>query len=76
MMTSAKLREYLYQKIYFLKLQMCVYLRRKCQVSNIVVTGFRQFNNLMVLIQKLLIMLDLWGFCNRLKQRKACKKER
>ena len=42
MLTSAKLRKPWYQKIYFLKLYMCVYLRTKFQVSSIIITSFRQ----------------------------------
>ena len=42
MLASAKLRELWYQKIYFLKLHMRVYLRTKFQVSSITSTCFRQ----------------------------------
>ena len=42
MLTSAKLRGSWYQKVYFLKLNMCVYLRTKFQASNIIVTSFRK----------------------------------
>ena len=41
MPTSAKLRKSLYQKVYFLKLHTCVYLRAKSEVSSTVLTGFR-----------------------------------
>ena len=40
--TSAKLRGPWYKKIYFLKLNMCVYLRAKLWVSSIIVTSFRK----------------------------------
>ena len=42
MMTSAKLREPLYQKASFLKLYMSVYLRAKFEVSSIILTSFIQ----------------------------------
>ena len=42
MLAWAKLRELWYQKIYFLKLHMRVYLRTKFQVSSIISTCFRQ----------------------------------
>ena len=42
MLTSAKLRGPWYQKTYFLKLHMCVNLHTKFQVSNIILTSFRQ----------------------------------
>ena len=41
MLTSAKSRGPLDQKVYFLKLQMCVYLHTKFQVSSIIPTSFR-----------------------------------
>ena len=40
--TSAKLRGPWYEKMYFLKLNMCVYLRAKLEVSGIIVTSFRK----------------------------------
>ena len=42
MLTSAKVREPWYQKLYFLKLYMDLYLRAKFQVCRISLTGFRQ----------------------------------
>ena len=42
MLTSAKLRGPRYYKVYFLKLNMGVYLRVKFEVSSIILTGFRQ----------------------------------
>ena len=41
-LTSAKLREPLHQKVYFLKLHMYVYLRTKFYVSSRILTSFRQ----------------------------------
>ena len=38
MLTSAKLRRPWYQKVHFLKLHMCVYLRTKFQASSIILT--------------------------------------
>ena len=45
MLTSAKLRGPWYQKLYFLKLHMNVYLRAKFQVSIISLRSFRQGGN-------------------------------
>ena len=45
-LTSAKLRVSWYWKVYFLKLHMYVYLYAKFQVSSIILTGFRQRDNL------------------------------
>ena len=42
MLTSAKLSGPWYQKVYFLKLHMCVYLRTKFEVSSIILTSFKQ----------------------------------
>ena len=42
MLTSAKLRGPWYKKVYFLKLNLRVYLRAKFQVSSITLTTFRQ----------------------------------
>ena len=42
MLTSTKLRGPWYNKVYFLKLHMCVYLRAKSEVSRIILTSFRQ----------------------------------
>ena len=42
MLTSAKLRKTRFKKIYFIKLYMGAYLRAKFEVSNIILTGFRQ----------------------------------
>ena len=42
MLTLAKLRRAWYQRIYFLKLYMCVYLRTKFQVASIILTSFRR----------------------------------
>ena len=39
---SAKLRGHGYEKVYFLKLHICVYLRIKFQVSSIILTSFRE----------------------------------
>ena len=41
-MISEKFRGSWYQEKYFLKLNICVYLRTKCKVSSITLTGFRQ----------------------------------
>ena len=41
MLTSATLRGTWYQKLYYLKLDMCVYLRAKFEVSSIILTSFR-----------------------------------
>ena len=41
-LTSVNLRGPWYQKIYFLKLHICVYLRAKFQVSTIILTSIRQ----------------------------------
>ena len=41
-LTSAKLRANWYQKVYFLKLDICVYLCTKFQVSSTILTTFRQ----------------------------------
>ena len=40
-LTSAKLRKSWYQKIYFLKFHICVYLCVKLKVSNIILTSSR-----------------------------------
>ena len=45
MVTSAKLREPWHKKVYFLKLHMSVYLHTKFQVSNSILTSFRQGNS-------------------------------
>ena len=45
MLTSAKLRGPWYEKVYFLKLHMSVYLRAKFQVSSITLTSFRKGDN-------------------------------
>ena len=42
MLTWAKLRKPWYQKVYFLKLYVSVYLSTKFQVSSIILTSFRQ----------------------------------
>ena len=42
MLTSEKSRRPWYQKVSFLKLHFCVYLRAKFQVSSITLTSFRQ----------------------------------
>ena len=42
MLTSTKLRRSWYQNIYFLKLNMCVYLPTKFQVSSMILTSFKQ----------------------------------
>ena len=42
MLALAKLIEPLYEKVYFLKLNMSVYLRTKFQASNIFLLNFRQ----------------------------------
>ena len=42
MVTSAKLRGSTHLKVYFLKLQMGVYLPAKFEVSSIILTSFRQ----------------------------------
>ena len=42
MLTSAKLRKTRSKKIYFIKLHIGAYLRAKFEVSNIILTGFRQ----------------------------------
>ena len=42
MLTSAKLRGPWYKTVYFLKLNLCVYLRAKFQVSSVTLTTFRQ----------------------------------
>ena len=42
-LTSGKLRRYWYYNVCFLKLNMCVYLRIKFQVSSIILTNFRQW---------------------------------
>ena len=39
---SAKLRGFLYTRVYFPNLHMCVYLRTTCQVSSIILSSFRQ----------------------------------
>ena len=41
-LTSAKLRGRWYYKVYFLKLNMCEYLRAKFEVSSMILTSFRQ----------------------------------
>ena len=41
-LTSAKLRGFWYYKVYFLKLDMCEYLRAKFEVSSMILTSFRQ----------------------------------
>ena len=41
-LTSAKLRKSWYQKIYFLKFHICVYLCVKLKVSNIILTSSRE----------------------------------
>ena len=38
----SKLKEPWYKKVYFLKVHMCVYLRAKFEVSNIILTRFRR----------------------------------
>ena len=40
--TSAKLREPWYLKVYFRKLKICVYLHAKFEISSIILTRFRQ----------------------------------
>ena len=45
MLTSANLKRFCYWKAHFLKLNICVYLRVKFQVSSIIVTSFRQGDN-------------------------------
>ena len=45
MLTSAKWRRSWYYKVYFLKLNMFVYLRTKFQFSSIILTSFRQGGN-------------------------------
>ena len=42
MVRSAKLSGYWYQKTYFVKLHICVYLRTKFQVSSKILTTLRQ----------------------------------
>ena len=42
MLTLVKLREPCYQKVCFLKLNVCVYLRTKFQVSGKILTSFWQ----------------------------------
>ena len=42
MLTSAKLRRSWYQKVYFLKLNMLMYLHTEFQVSSIIVTSLKQ----------------------------------
>ena len=42
MQTSVKLSDPWHLKVYFLKLNMYVYLRAKIEVSNIILTSFRQ----------------------------------
>ena len=42
MLTSAKLRMPWYQKVYFLKLHVCVYLRTKFEVFSLILTSFKQ----------------------------------
>ena len=42
MLTSTKLRRSWYQKVYFLKLNMCLYLPTKFEVSSIILTSFKQ----------------------------------
>ena len=41
-MTSAKLKRPWYEEVYFLKLNMSVYLRTQFEVSNVIVTSFRK----------------------------------
>ena len=41
-LTLAKLTGLWYEKVYFLELNMCVYLGTKFQVSSIIPTSFRQ----------------------------------
>ena len=41
-LASAKLRQAWYWKVYFLKLNICVYFRAEFQVSSITLTSFRQ----------------------------------
>ena len=38
----AKKKADVHEKVYFLKLHMCVYFRTKFQVSNLILTSFRQ----------------------------------
>ena len=42
MLISAKLKGLWYEKVYFLKLHMFVYLLTKFEVSGIILTSFRQ----------------------------------
>ena len=42
MLTSAKLRELWIYKVYFVKLNMCLHLRTKSQLSSVILTRFRQ----------------------------------
>ena len=42
MLTSAKVRMLWYYKLYFLKLNMCLYLHAEFEVSSIILTSFRQ----------------------------------
>ena len=41
-LTSAKLRGHLYEKVYFLKLNMCVFLHTKFQVSSMILTSCKR----------------------------------